>query len=70
MKTLLEKVRSNELSEDEATLLVMGFCKGRRSAAGCEGCPSETHFPENGHCAFAGMPLEEVRAITSKILSC
>ena len=69
MKTLLERVRSNELNDDEATLLIMGFCKGRLSGAGCEGCPSRTELSQNGRCVFAGMSIEEAKAITGKILT-
>ena len=54
---LIDRVQNGNFSYDENVLIIMGFCKGRLSGAGCEGCPAKTEFSENGKllkCRVAG----------------
>ena len=65
---LIDRVQNGNFSYDENVLIIMGFCKGRLSGAGCEGCPAKTEFSENGKCAFIGAPSNTVDAIAKKIV--
>lgn len=69
MQNLLEKIKAGNVQYDEAVLVVLGFCKGRLSGAGCEGCPAKTEYSQNGNCAFIGAPTNEVESIAKKILT-
>lgn len=69
-KTLLEKTKSGNFPSKEAVLLVMGFCKGRLSGAGCDGCPARNEYSQNaGRCVFIGAPAETIENTAHKILT-
>ena len=69
MQNILEKIKAGNVPYNEAVLVVLGFCKGRLSGAGCNGCPAKTEYSQNGNCAFIGAPTYEVESIAKKILT-
>lgn len=69
-ETFLEKTKTGSFTGEEAALLVMGFCKGRLSGAGCEGCPAKNEYSQKaGHCVFVGAGTETIENTAHKILT-
>lgn len=69
-KSFIEKTQTGNFPCDEAVLVVMGFCKGRLSGAGCEGCPAKNEYAiKDGLCVFSGASAETVENTAKKILT-